>query len=705
METPLRFLETSLRTDGSRRVRITDAAEIGGHRVSPIFPLIEDAPSPDLGHGRWVLDFLVPVDAFPVLGKIVADAYPGLRDAVWFASGLASVIAIQCGNDALAPLLQDLDIELLAHERWLVIDGSLSEWQHLRLPSSGQSSAPVPLPRVPAGLPPDLRAIAEESRLSVAQAAVRARGYAPDEAKILSHFAKEIEVLCQEAANPDALDENDGTPISRTRLVQQRMDRLVQINSALSYSISQAYFGAPPILESAGLIQRHSLLGVGRAHRALVNLVREIEAAFNECSLSASIRRSWAHAAPLAGFASGITRLDSSGWQGRKLPDVLLDSPASPDLRKIVHFSGRLGFREAEYSLSAAIQCLSSADTPEWHFSTMTHEALHGHVRDILHTLFDVIRPDDPTGVDAHWTRMLASFREHMRGGSLESRVFLLDSVRHVLLSYCCLVPSLGSLTQPPTPDVQTDDAEEFAAMKVPRTDRTLRLWLAHEEKNISEIMVHVLDLFYFYFDKFEEYNAAIWSSWRAVPAVVNDVRQYVLRSLLACTSLDRGEEIGRFARARTKVLESLMMVAEHLPGDPTIQQALALLRNRQEPDESSQRIAEAQHDLFKPFLASVRVADLARHVLAAGKIRERLFPAGGWLGEWSAEGGVDFRLPAGEFVDRSIGSVAGFCAWRAKSMLANGSADAERRAAWLFLACGRVMEPSEQADSVREGS
>ncbi|MDO8723253.1 MAG: hypothetical protein Q7J31_13670, partial [Syntrophales bacterium] len=55
---------------------------------------------------------------------------------------------------------------------------------------------------------------------------------------------------------------------------------------------------------------------------------------------------------------------------------------------KLPYFSGRLGFRETEHTISAAVQSLEAGSDLEWSLLTVTHELLHGHVRNLITVLF-----------------------------------------------------------------------------------------------------------------------------------------------------------------------------------------------------------------------------------------------------------------------------------------------------------------------------
>ena len=674
-------------------------------RLSPIHPLVENQETPDLERECWYVHFLAPTDPFSVLGRISTKAYPEIECRTWFGIGLASVIVFLQENESIDRLVDELGSELLAHEIWKVDRSDLVEINVRRQPVTANIVSSEKLGPLDQTLPSDLGAVVEEFSASIHAARGWARSYAKDELPTLDQLADEVSTLVEElvwlcsdsTSQPPTglLDAKLDNAIECRRLVQQRSDRLVQINSSLSYVISQAFFGSPPILADSALVRRHSLLGIGRAHRALNNLVREVERALHGFSVGLSIFEKWGAAPALEDFNSA-TEIDSSRWSKRELPDHLLESRPRPlagpthTSPKLVYFSGRLGFRESEYSVSAAINCLTSGDVADWHISTMTHEILHGHVRDLIHMTFGAVSTERTGKHSEFWANICRRFRKHMLDGQTED-LHLIDSVRHIFLSYCCLVGKFGSLTQNSGGIRQWSNGDKIGEMTIPHDDSELLRLLAEENRNISEIMVHTLDLFYFYFDAFERYNVACWASWRNVPAVLRDVRQYTLRVMLAATSLDGGEPIPRFARARNKVRDSLLQ-NETLRADPVAKAAISLLELPQE-EGIGELTLEANHQLFKPFYAAVRIAELTRYCFASGKVKQELF-RDEVLRSMSAED-IDFGLVPGEFSDQRLRSVAEFTAWRARHNVndVSGTTDEERRTAWFFLACGGMSE------------
>jgi hypothetical protein len=107
-------------------------ANAGGHRSSPIHPLRETTASPDLEDGIWFIHFLVPRDAFSLLGRISKGAYPAIQENVWFGIGLASVIVFSRNADDITCLFEDSGPDIIAHEVWETERGALIRRRLLR---------------------------------------------------------------------------------------------------------------------------------------------------------------------------------------------------------------------------------------------------------------------------------------------------------------------------------------------------------------------------------------------------------------------------------------------------------------------------------------------------------------------------------------------------------------------------------------------
>jgi hypothetical protein len=351
---------------------------------------------------------------------------------------------------------------------------------------------------------------------------------------------------------------------------------------------------------------------------------------------------------------------------------------------KLVYFSGRFGFKEAEYAVSAAIQTLTAGDSSDWPISTVTHEVLHGHVRHILSAIFDP-RASGNASLEESWHEISQKFVDHMESGEAGNLTFL-DCARHVILSYCCLARTHGSLTEEPEQGTIVGRADRV----VPESSKETRTALREEDRNISEIMVHVLDLFYFYNSQADHYVTSIWLSWKSVPQVIANPREYVLRSLLALASLStEPDKVVRFSAARRHCERVLQDLSAVHPTDPVLRDSLAELALVTDADESDQRTAESLHPLFLPFYCSLRIADFAVHCLASEAIRDALFQDAAMI-TGAEDDELSYDVDRGEFVDRRIENVSSFVAWRRRAEGGGAVAsDTERFTAWLYIACG----------------
>lgn len=400
-------------------------------------------------------------------------------------------------------------------------------------------------------------------------------------------------------------------------IVRQNTDRIIQINASLAYVTSQATSGAVPILERRSLIRRHSLLGIGMPFLALSRLCRSIQEAFAKGSLEQIVGGAAATAAPLPGL-DRLPEYNPDKWEQHSLNVLAEGVPPREPHPKLPYFSARLGFRETEYSVAAALQAVSLGAHPTWSLLTVTHELVHGHVRNILAVLLATSKkkPDGALETPAErWERFHAAFASQLKADDRQ-RVFLADSIRTVLFSYACLTLTHGSLTREakigtrPSEEDGAEIADRFFLVKLPK----LMLILDRELRNISEVLVHVLDLHYFYSSRLSAYVPLIWRSWAALPQLNGDLQQYVLRTMLVIAAKMLGSPTDRFEQAKKRLAEWLephaRLAAE---GATVVGQAVAFV----ESDEVER--------LFYPFKASLLLVDLADRVLTSKAIRGAL--------------------------------------------------------------------------------
>jgi hypothetical protein len=661
-------------------------------RTSPIFPLRSDFIAPKLD--SCSLYFYCFDTAYPVLGRLRNVGSDRLARSLWYTFGLASVLLITEDPELNKELLSQAASPPKDFETWRVRDSRIIEV----LPKIGDWK-----PYDPATLkvcdyrklPVAERAIVDELVSTMALIVPKVSMHIPNELNGFLRLLSQMDELVKELVYltdplgppPDTLQEYTEELLRSNRLLRegikhQDIDRLIQVNSALSYVSTQMLSGAVPILERRSLIRRHSLLGIGTAIIALTRITRSIEIAFSQFSLEDIVVDRMADAKPLPGLGN-LPEYDASLWK-EEFSMTHWEAKAKPRewYPKMPYFSGRLGFRETEYTISAAFQCLTSGASMEWSLLTITHELLHGYVRSLLALIF---QGDPKRRGEENWEEFYRRFVDI--GDKTAFAQNELESLRVVILTYCHLAWVLGSLTFEPDPaQKKTITNPGQVAREYTKRIRLLtpeELWRQYESecRNISEIFVHVLDLHYFYGSRLSAYIPLIWQSWAEVPHVSADLRQYILRSLLAIAAKEPGSEYDRFNSSITKLDELLGAHVGDTLDAPLIHEARKRLQDK-----------PWRETLFYPFWASLILVDLADNILVSHGVRGKLFndPLVHWTKqEMSFEEGFEYRLPDG-FSEEKVLRPAAYLLDRMLRRLEQSEPplDLEAETAILFLAC-----------------
>lgn len=479
----------------------------------------------------------------------------------------------------------------------------------------------------------------------------------------LSNFKGDVHPSLSEYSVEDLKDKNLSQIIKH-----QILDRIIQVNSALSFVSTQAFSGAIPILERRSIIRRSSLLGIGSAILALNRIAKFIENCFLRIPIDSIITQSMAKGKPLEG-SNELPIYKSNDWNNNSV-DTFYNGEASDDKYiKLPYFSGRLGFRETEYSISAAIQSISSGANLEWSLMTLTHEMLHGHVRIIIDSIFF---GSDKLKEKENWDSFYKHFEQCIN--KKDHNLYLVDSIRNVIFTYCCLTKTHGSLTSKPP---NNTDRYNF---ELP-CQKDLWSILEMEHRNISEIFVHILDLDYFYASRVSVYIPLIWSSWIGVPQVSGNTRQYMLRSILTIASKIEDEPYERFNKSVERLKELLLKYVDTKLNNPIIKEIIDILGNKD----------LLMHEYFLPFKSSLIIVDLVTKVFISSNIRGGLFTDN--FVEWSKdeenfEKIFSYNLPNG-FNDETIKSPIAYLLDRMIKVL-NSSLqidDLERETLLQFLA------------------
>jgi len=666
------------------------------YRSSPIFAVAEDPLVPN-NNGDYSIHLLALANPFRAIGRLLVRD-PSYSKHVWYSLGQCSLLVVGAdlpNADSQEALFGE---QPLARELWHVRDGKLV---------SAQCHCPEPtvFDRGPysigdySGLPVPIRGVVDEFVTTLDTLVGLSARYLPSELAMCAHLATIARGFVEDFAFlrsdmlgsvPRGLRKYEAglrtNAVRRLQLENQRLDQLVQINSALSYAASQAFHASIPILAWPSLIRRYSLLGIGTAYRAILAITRSVEEAFKQYPVEEVVTRFLPKARPLPGIESEVT-YDPAKWNETTGVDTFLADlePGTEVLSKIPYFSGRSGFRESQFAVSTALQVLFAGDGKEWHLSTVTHEIMHGHVRNLLGR---VLASDSAVSLEESFHSIYETYERDLTKDRDSDEISALDSIRAIILTYCLLTDRWGSLTRIPT----KENGPSTAGKTIVRGE--IKLWseaetwrsLKREIRNINEVFVLVLDLHYAYRGQLSLYLRAVWQTWSAVPGVLIDVRQYVLRSLLAAASVaeSQGDVFKRFEQAKKYLSESLKSLEDAPHSNGLVMEALSYLQR-----------SGLKKDLLPAFTASVMLVDLAKHVFYSTHVAGEMF-AGDVLGSEDEAPIPGLAVEPGRFTDVVLATPFSIMNRAVSRMLDKADDSAlERHTAWLLLACASSRSPS----------
>lgn len=592
---------------------ITVNSDFEGHdgfRVSPIFPLLaENIHVPDLAHNT--IRFYNFRNAYHVLGSVTTTGSEELKGALYFSLGLSSVILVTNEEAIVNELHQCTQQEAAASETWFVIDNRIDAIE-CEPSSSGVAMPQVEFPDYSC-LPVTERAIVDEFIISVKFLLAKLIVHVPqDLPKVMAlisevrELVNELIYLCDPKDNvPANLDEFTVEDLKKPGVAKviwyQNIDRIVQIDSALSYVSTQAFSGVIPILERRSIIRRHSLLGIGTAILALNRITNFIDSCLSRVPFDEIITESLAKADALPD--ANLPKYDSKNWKKRGVNVYHAGEPTNNATKKLPYFSGRLGFRETECAITAAMESITSGAGLEWSLMTITHEMLHGHFRDLVASIF---RGDEKMNEEQQREIFTTIFNNRIQKHIPEESA--IDSIRNIIFYYCIASKTFGSISKAKPYTSKADIS--------PLNKEALWAALRKEQRNISEIFVHVLDLHYFYGGDVNTYIPLIWCSWLSVPHVAGDIRQYTLRSLLAIASSIKGDVLPRFIESATILKNTLESHSKGKLQNATISKVL----------DSIAEYERLQEMYFPAFKVSLIIVDLATEIFLSDKVSDALW-------------------------------------------------------------------------------
>jgi len=654
------------------------------YRTSPVFPVLPTESLAPGFSGQTFLGFFAYDRAFSAIGRLLRQLPPDMLPNMWFSHGFASLLIFERAKDRLSipELLSQSDLR--AWEIWTLNDNVV----HHQIDCFVAPPADVSIPSLEiddfTALPSDLRQVLSEFSHCIYTALERSAHYYPGYIRPLCSLIESINYIISEIqflgnTNPGT-DQNfpsylRDNPISRQKRLNQRTDQIIQLNSALSYVISQSFAGTIPILERECQVQSYSLLGIGTASLALFRFSEFVQNVFMKHPIDMAIEKKFPSLEGTNIFPS-MRDFRPATWDHADFHiDTHLAGIETPPFRpKLVFYSGRLGFKEAEFSVTAALQVIFGSDSARWSLMTLTHELMHAHVRALLSA---ILKATDDRELEKDFARYYSDlYAYHKRKAG---RWKLIQSVRSMILNFfvqkrACEEFMNGSAKTSYEATVNQLD------VRFPENPDALRQWMREDFRDLNEIMVHVCDYHYFYNSNDELYLGLLWESWSTVPSVLSEIDHYVFRSLVAVATKEPGEIKERFDLSLRILTQNLEQILDRRPQNPVVECALTFLRD---PNRHG--------SLLLRFIPALYLAEVTLKFLVSGRIQAEL--VSGDSNFEVEKGEYIYHIETGEFPGFDISSPVGFLADRLRRSLRgiSSSVDEEHASAWVLLACASV--------------
>lgn len=652
--------------------------------MSPIFPVVpEGAPAQPTDNSRFVA-LLCPLNAFKFIGRQPQD----MQRRLWFSLGIAAVVIFAQKPEDLDEFITKEKHDLSAYEIW-----TLDENHSVSVYDSWIRPISFTPPRLtyPQDVPKDTLRLIDEIQGNLHEAARVAALFMPEQ---LPRLARVTDATNEIIAELDYLE----SPTTKTppahfakrkdqigtdvfgihQRLNQRITQLIQLNSALAYVVSQTSHGSVPILEGPCLVSTHSLLGIGTAYRAISAAVAFVEETFENCPILSVIDRVYRTERGVDVFAD-VVRYNRDRWLEVSvgIDQFLSKGEQESNRPKVAYFSSRLGFAETHFSVTCATQVLHAADSVRWSLMTLTHELLHSHVTGILATVFG---EDVKEGLTwSSFVKLHDEFHSFVQAHDRAAPDTMLDSLRYMIFAFgVSRYEAISKLEESEHRGAGEMLQHLKFSPKLPDQTDLFAAFYRSSLRLLEEIIVHTLDLYYFYSGNTETYLELLWLSWTTVPAVVGDLETYLLRSLAAIATIEDGTVSQRFDLARGHLLSKLAALLQKT-GEENV-----FLRKAHEHLKDTGKTCRLRL-LFYP---AVYAADMTACFLRSRRLEAELLGKDENI-EPSGEGEFFYLMETCEFSGNSVTNPIAFIADRLRRDATEyGNLDEDYRTAWLLLAC-----------------
>lgn len=690
--------------------------------VSPLYSYLQDGVDSLPSHtGKTKISFIMAPSIYPTFHEI--ERKFTFANEVWFSLGLANLIIIEPVTGSLA----DQIIEFLtakqnisAYETWYFDDGHLVNRPptHKIIGNRDLKFEKIDV-KLSELLPLYLKFSVSEYIISIRKFLTASFKFTPQYYKL--HIAtikrtldmvNDLSFLCGDykfeptatiirqfnCTTKDeviAALESGKCNILKDGLVNERHGMIIQFNSSMSYIYSQAYSGTFPILDHYGIVRRHSLLGIGTAINALFELIIQLEEALYSSPFENLKQTTYEteKIPEIKWFESFIepSYFEIADWTDNPIKKEIINTGRAIDENdefyyRLAFFSGRLGFREYEFSATAAIQVLVESQKLRWNVINYTHEIIHNHVRNILIYLIPPKSVRDNLKFTDWITQKTDLLKKILHDKESGVDINYREYFILILIKFVINSNFYGSLTMPSSLEAHEELLNDPANKPelILETAENLKEDIQHLYKDITEIFVHIIDFVYIYNRKVETYLLSIWLSWSTIPAVTSDIKQYILRSLLIIsTEYQEGILSDRFDES-VKILNACMDKIE----DQNLNAALS------ERIKGILNLPEELDDLRLRFYNCIIVSDLVNSFFIAD-LETKLDndDDNRLLKDARDESGnlISYSIPTNSFEGKEIKSKVRFLLDQLEREIANINIEAsqeqtERTSAWLLL-------------------
>ena len=302
-------------------------------------------------------------------------------------------------------------------------------------------------------------------------------------------------------------------------------DEIVQIASALKNSNSQLFGNIPVVKYGTHQSGNNSLLGIGHHVVGFLSVYLHIRECLDNIDFEKVFEDTYSKikSPPLL-----LKLADDSynNWYSKFVNanglDDFIEYRDKNSTHLMMYFSNRQGFRLTKHSVSAAMQSLSLSYLPSFTLNTLTHELLHAHVKaEIMTEMYPV------TG-NRIVREAFDIYKEVFDQSSKDYTIKQFIQINFLFIA-----------------EMLKDDSSNYEKRKITRSYdetalvKTLKKWY----KEVEEIIVHILDLLYFYNSDVNLYTKAIWISWLSLPFSVNYLEDYILRTICSITAVEKNSD------------------------------------------------------------------------------------------------------------------------------------------------------------------